>query len=85
MLPRERQRLTLVDTSDAIARQLGRVLDTHDMRAPADAIARPTRLCSTSDGAHLRTLAAALLGLESGVETVSIASPSTAERPAQPA
>lgn len=78
-------RLALVDTSDAIARQLGRVLDTHGLRAPADAVARPTRLCSTSDGAHLRALAAALLGLETGVETVSIASPSVADRPAQPA
>jgi glutamate racemase len=55
------------------------------MRAPADAIARATRLCSTSDGAHLRTLAAALLGLETGVETVSIDSPSTSDHPAQPA
>ncbi|HDR9089862.1 TPA: glutamate racemase [Burkholderia vietnamiensis] len=68
-------RLTIVDTNDAIARQLARVLDERGLRAPAGAPAAPPRFCSTSDGVQLRALASTLLGLDVPVETVTIASP----------
>jgi glutamate racemase len=61
-------RLTLVDTSVAIARQLERILDTHGLRAAQDTAPAAPRLCSTSDGAHLRQLAQALLSLDLPVE-----------------
>lgn len=80
------ERMTLVDTSVAIARQLERVLDQHGLRVqPVDdgedraAGAPPARFCSTSDGAHLRMLAAALLGIDAQVECVSIPSRRTRE------
>ncbi|CAM2178304.1 Glutamate racemase [Paraburkholderia sacchari] len=73
------ERMTLVDTSVAIARQLERVLDQHGLRSADDAGSMTARFCSTSDGAHLRTLAAALLGIEAQVECVSIPSPRTRE------
>lgn len=68
-------RLTLIDTSVAIARQLERVLDLNGLRAAggADATALP-RFCSTSDGAHLRQLAATLLQIDAPVERVHIPS-----------
>ncbi len=69
------ERMTLVDTSVAVARQLQRVLDQHAMAAPAGATRPPVRLCSTSDGAHLRELARALLHMDAPVEQVEIASP----------
>ncbi|WP_269510929.1 glutamate racemase [Burkholderia sp. IMCC1007] len=68
-------RLTIVDTSDAIARQLTRVLDERGLRAPAGTRAAPPRFCSTSDGVQLRALASTLLGLDAPVESVTIASP----------
>ncbi|KVQ98098.1 glutamate racemase [Burkholderia ubonensis] len=68
-------RLTIVDTSDAIARQLARVLDERGLRAPAGTRAAPPRFCSTSDGRQLRALASTLLGLDSPVESVAISSP----------
>jgi glutamate racemase len=71
------ERLTLIDTSVAIARQLERVLAQHNLLAQAAdcaASAAPARFCSTSDGAHLRMLAAALLGIETQVENVQIPS-----------
>ncbi|AOJ63271.1 glutamate racemase [Burkholderia ubonensis] len=68
-------RLTIVDTSDAIARQLARVLDERGLRAPAGTRAAPPRFCSTSDGRQLRALASTLLGLDAPVESVAIASP----------
>ncbi|WP_027797630.1 glutamate racemase [Paraburkholderia acidipaludis] len=74
------ERMTLIDTSVAIARQLERVLAQHGLLAQtANGAARsvdeaPVRFCSTSDGAHLRTLAAALLGIDAKVETVQIPS-----------
>ncbi|WP_322046111.1 glutamate racemase [Paraburkholderia sp. J67] len=80
------ERMTLVDTSIAIARQLERVLDQHGLRATAadgestEPAANPrARFCSTSDGAHLRALAAALLGIEAPVECVQIPSRRTRE------
>ena len=69
------ERMTLVDTSIAIARQLERVLGQHGMCASGEhAGADDIRFCSTSDGAHLHELAAALLGLEANVERVIIPS-----------
>lgn len=68
-------RLTIVDTSDAIARQLMRILDERNLRAPADTRAAPPRFCSTSDGRQLQVLASTLLGLDAPVESVTISSP----------
>lgn len=71
------ERMTLIDTSVAIARQLERVLDQHGLRAAADTPAATVelpRLCSTSDGAHLQQLAATLLQLDAPVERVVIPS-----------
>ncbi|KVN68688.1 glutamate racemase [Burkholderia ubonensis] len=68
-------RLTIVDTSDAIARQLARVLDERGLRAPAGTRAAPPRFYSTSDGRQLRALASTLLGLDAPVESVAISSP----------
>jgi len=76
------ERMTLIDTSVAIARQLERVLDQHGRRAggaDAGCNADAIRFCSTSDGAHLRELAAALLGLDAKVERVAIPSRRTRE------
>ncbi len=66
------ERLALIDTSVAIARQLERILDTNGLRAPVRASSPPLRLCSTSDGAHLRQLASRLLALDEPVEKVAI-------------
>ncbi|NHV29182.1 glutamate racemase [Burkholderia sp. D-99] len=68
-------RLTIVDTSDAIARQLVRILDERNLRAPAGTRAAPPRFCSTSDGRQLQVLASTLLGLAAPVESVTISSP----------
>ncbi|MGN6651567.1 glutamate racemase [Trinickia sp.] len=67
-----RDRLTLVDTSVAIARQLERVLETNHLSAPADRQPAPPRLCSTDNGVHMHRLASTLLGLDGPVECVSI-------------
>ncbi|WP_176054520.1 glutamate racemase [Paraburkholderia caribensis] len=67
-------RLMLIDTSVAIARQLERVLDQQGLRSPArDTVPQP-RFCSTSDGAHLKQLAATLLDIDAPVERVHIPS-----------
>ncbi|WP_431018575.1 glutamate racemase [Burkholderia cepacia] len=68
-------RLTIVDTSDAIARQLARILDERNLCAPAGTRAAPPRFCSTSDGRQLQVLASTLLGLAAPVESVTISSP----------
>lgn len=68
-------RLTIVDTSDAIARQLMRILDERNLRAPAGTPVAPPRFCSTGDGRQLQTLASTLLGLDAPVESVTISSP----------
>ncbi|SEI37781.1 glutamate racemase [Paraburkholderia diazotrophica] len=70
-------RLALIDTSIAIARQLERVLDQQGLRPPERDAAQP-RFCSTSDGAHLRQLAATLLQIDAPVERVHIPSRRTA-------
>ncbi len=67
------ERVTLIDTSVAIARQLVRVLEANGLRAPVGTnSAPPPRLCSTSDGAHLRQLTSRLLGLDAPVERIDI-------------
>lgn len=73
-------RLMLIDTSVAIARQLERVLDQHGLRtAPGDANAAALpRFYSTDDGAHQKQLAATLLHLDADVERVLIPSRRTA-------
>lgn len=67
-------RLTLIDTSIAIARQLERVLGQQGLPSPARDAATLPRFCSTSDGAHLKQLAATLLGIDAPVERVHIPS-----------
>ncbi len=76
-------RLTLIDTSDAIAHQLAHVLDLHGLRAPA-APQPALRLCSTNDGAHLHALSASLLGLSIPVEPVTILPPCTPAANSEP-
>lgn len=72
-------RLTLIDTSVAIARQLERVLDQHGLRAASNTepMVAP-RFFSTSDGAHLQQLAETLLHLAAPVERAHIPSRRTA-------
>lgn len=71
-------RLALIDTSIAIARQLERVLDQQGLRSPERDAAPQPRFCSTSDGAHLRQLSATLLHIDAPVEHVHIPSRRTA-------
>jgi glutamate racemase len=80
-------RLALIDTSVAIARQLERQLDSFGLRAtPAQApdIELP-RFYSTNDGQALRQLAASLLGLDVTVEHVVIPSRRTRTLESDPA
>jgi glutamate racemase len=72
-------RLALIDTSVAIARQLERVLEQHGLRAAPGKVAGTPRFCSTSDGAHLRQLSRTLLDIEAPVEQVALASRRTIE------
>jgi glutamate racemase len=79
-------RLTLIDTSVAIARQLERVLDQHGLCAtPHDTGAVPPRFYSTGDGSHQQQLAATLLHIETDVERVLIPSRRTAAPDSQAA
>jgi glutamate racemase len=87
------ERLALIDTSVAIARQTERLLDQHGLRASPHgalhgspkgslpAAQRPDlpRMCSTSDGESLRQLATSLLGLDTPIERVVIPSRRTRE------
>ncbi|HEY2021027.1 glutamate racemase [Paraburkholderia sp.] len=74
-------RLALIDTSVAIARQLERVLEQHGARAAPPAAGTPLpRFYSTDDGVHLQRLAATLVHIDAAVEQVLIPSPRTAER-----
>ncbi|HEY3599613.1 MAG TPA: glutamate racemase [Paraburkholderia sp.] len=78
-------RLALVDTSVAIARQLERVLEQHGLRAAPDpAGTAAPRFYSTSDGAHLQRLAKTLLNTDAIVERVQIPSRRTAAPDSQP-
>ncbi|SAK65578.1 glutamate racemase [Caballeronia fortuita] len=76
------ERLQIVDTSVAIARQLDRLLDAHALKNPAGAAESMPRFCSTADGESQRQLAAALLQLDAKVEHVDI--PSRRTRLAEP-
>jgi len=64
-------RLALVDTGDAIARQLSRKLAEHGLRAPAGATPHD-RYLSTKDATHLRDMVKTLLHLDAPAETVVI-------------
>jgi glutamate racemase len=79
------ERMTLIDTSVAIARQLERVLDQHGLRAATGQAVDLPRFCSTSDGAHLQQLAATLLQIEAPVEQVVIPSRRTLSADSQAA
>ncbi|MGE8508594.1 MAG: glutamate racemase [Paraburkholderia terricola] len=79
-------RLMLIDTSVAIARQLERVLEQHGLRAPPQGAGSvPPRFYSTGDGTHQQQLAATLLHIDTTVEQVSIPSPRTAAPDSQAA
>ncbi len=67
------ERLQIVDTSVAIARQLDRLLDADRLKNDAPADPMP-RFCSTADGKSQRQLAASLLHLDATVEHVHIPS-----------
>jgi glutamate racemase len=76
------EKMQLIDTSVAIARQLQRVLMAHHLQNAAAAVDgnrfAPVRFCSTNDGVHLHQLAAALLGIDAPVAHVDIPSRRTA-------
>jgi len=64
-------RLALIDTGVAIARQLARKLAEFGLASSPDA--QPAmRYLSTKDAAHLREMAAALLHVEANAETIAI-------------
>ncbi|WP_404983293.1 MULTISPECIES: glutamate racemase [unclassified Caballeronia] len=67
-------RLHIVDTSVAIARQLERQLDLHGLRAAPSASAPLPLFYSTADGESQRQLAATLLGIDTRVQHVVIPS-----------
>ncbi len=77
--------LALIDTSAAIARQLERVLEANGLCAAVGEFVVPPRLCSTDDGAHMRRLARALLGLDAPIEQVSIVARGAARHGSQAA
>ena len=64
-------RLALIDTGMAIARQLARKLAEFGLAASPDA-SPAVRYLSTKDAAHLRDMAWALLKVEASAETVAI-------------
>jgi glutamate racemase len=68
------ERLQIIDTSVAIARQLDRLLDLNRLKNPATEARETPRFCSTADGEPQRQLAASLLQLDAPVEHVQIPS-----------
>jgi glutamate racemase len=79
-------RLMLIDTSVAIARQLERVLDQHGLRAASEnADVVLPRFYSTGDGSHQQQLATTLLQIDAVVEQVVIPSRRTAAPDSQAA
>ncbi|SAK48573.1 glutamate racemase [Caballeronia hypogeia] len=76
------ERLQIVDTSVAIARQLYRLLDAHALKNDSAPPENLPRFCSTADGESQRQLAASLLQLDAPVEHVDI--PSRRTRLAEP-
>jgi glutamate racemase len=79
------ERLALIDTSVAIARQLERLLDAHALRAPATSEPPQPRFCSTGEGEAQRRLAASLLNIDALVEHVDIPSRRTISLESDPA
>jgi glutamate racemase len=77
-------KLALIDTSVAIARQLERQLDHHDLRAPRTHTVELPELFSTNDGTAQQQLVASLLDLHTTVEHVVIASRRTRELESDP-
>ena len=77
-------RVALIDTSVAIARQLERQLDQYDLRAPLVGTVELPRLFSTNDGKAQQELAASLLDLQTTVRHVVIASRRTRELESDP-
>jgi len=82
------ERLDVIDTSIAIARQLERLLDAHALRATPPNPLSPRALspinvvlASTSDGTQLRSLARQLLGIDTATEYVVIDSRRTIDTP----
>ena len=69
-------RMTLIDTGVAVARQLQRVLGERSLLAepPADGAVGTVRFCSTGDGTQLHAVSAALLQVDVPVQHVSIPS-----------
>jgi glutamate racemase len=78
-------RLALIDTSVAIARQLQRVLAQQDMLAQPHSETSAPRFYSTNDGAHLQQLAKTLLNVDARVERAHIPSRRTIELESMPA
>jgi glutamate racemase len=64
--------VVLVDTGDAVARQLGRLLDTAQLLHPADALAATLRGYTTGEAAPLAQAFADLLELHPAVEKVNV-------------
>jgi glutamate racemase len=77
-------RVALIDTSVAIARQLERQLDQYDLRAPPVSTVELPLLFSTNDGKAQQQLAASLLDLQTTVRHVVIASRRTRELESDP-
>jgi glutamate racemase len=77
-------RVALIDTSVAIARQLERQLDLYDLRAPPVSTVELPLLFSTNDGKAQQQLAASLLDLQTTVRHVVIASRRTRELESDP-
>lgn len=68
------ERLQIVDTSVAVARQLARLLDANALKNSDASLEPIPRFCSTADGESQRQLAASLLQLDAAVEHVDIPS-----------
>ncbi len=77
-------KLALIDTSVAIARQLERQLDQHDLRAERIHTVELPELFSTNDGKAQQQLVTSLLDLQTTVQHVVIASRRTRELESDP-
>ncbi|MGB9108433.1 MAG: glutamate racemase, partial [Telluria sp.] len=73
--------VTLIDTGEAVARQLGRLLDAGGLLRPRDALA-PARVegWTSASAAALSAAFNSLVGIDPEVEETSFALPRTAER-----
>ena len=68
----QRDDVTLIDTGDAVARQLGRLLDAGGLLHPARDDAATLRGYTTGDAGALAQAFADLLGLKPAVEKVEV-------------